>query len=331
MQDDATSSIPFKFDGKGTEYFKIWIVNIALTIITLGIYSAWATVRSRRYFYSNTYLGEDSFAYLASPISILKGRLLALGIFALYAVISAYNVIAGLLIFSLILMAMPFFVLRSMIFQRANSAYRGIRFGFKSTGWQTAQVLFVWPLLAYMTLFILLPYAALRGSRFSLDNTFLGTTQFQFTATYRQFAIAIFGGLGLSFLGIIFLVLVGGLGGMPYIGGSVGLVLIMGGTIFVRFKILQITYSSIEIGGNKLNTGMEMEGYAKVFVTNYLLTLLTLGLFYPFAQVRMANYLSRNISLTTEGDLDGFIAAEKENVSAFGDELGDVMDIDVGI
>ena len=74
-----------------------------------------------------------------------------------------------------------------------------------------------------------------------------------------------------------------------------------------------------------------MVGFSKVFLTNYVLTLLTLGLFYPFAQVRMAKYLSQNISLATKGNLDGFIAAEKENVSAFGDELGDVMDIDVGI
>ncbi len=35
---------PLNFTGKGSEYFKIWIVNIALSLITLGIYSAWAKV-----------------------------------------------------------------------------------------------------------------------------------------------------------------------------------------------------------------------------------------------------------------------------------------------
>lgn len=39
-----------KFHGKGGEYFAIWLVNALLTIVTLGIYSAWATVRRRRYF-----------------------------------------------------------------------------------------------------------------------------------------------------------------------------------------------------------------------------------------------------------------------------------------
>ena len=30
------------FTGKASEYFGIWIVNVLLTILTLGIYSAWA-------------------------------------------------------------------------------------------------------------------------------------------------------------------------------------------------------------------------------------------------------------------------------------------------
>ena len=47
-----TRELPFEFRGDGAEYFKIWIVNILLTIVTLGIYSAWAKVRNNRYFYS---------------------------------------------------------------------------------------------------------------------------------------------------------------------------------------------------------------------------------------------------------------------------------------
>ncbi|MDZ7923373.1 MAG: DUF898 family protein [Marinagarivorans sp.] len=49
----APRALPFDFRGDGMEYFKIWIVNIFLTVFTLGIYSAWATVRNNRYFYSN--------------------------------------------------------------------------------------------------------------------------------------------------------------------------------------------------------------------------------------------------------------------------------------
>lgn len=76
---DSTESrsLPFKFTGSGGEYFKIWIVNIFLTIITLGIYSAWAKVRNKRYFYSNTQLDGSTFKYLANPLKILQGRIIA--------------------------------------------------------------------------------------------------------------------------------------------------------------------------------------------------------------------------------------------------------------
>ncbi|HEY3984739.1 DUF898 family protein, partial [Cedecea sp.] len=71
-----------KFHGAGGEYFSIWLVNMLLTCLTLGIYSAWATVRSRRYFYGNTELDGDRFDYHAKPVQILIGRLLVIGLIA---------------------------------------------------------------------------------------------------------------------------------------------------------------------------------------------------------------------------------------------------------
>ncbi|HJU25199.1 MAG TPA: DUF898 family protein, partial [Rhodanobacteraceae bacterium] len=62
---------PFQFRGNAGEYFRIWIVNFALGIITLGIYSAWASVRTRRYFYANTWLAGSPFEYSAKPLPIL--------------------------------------------------------------------------------------------------------------------------------------------------------------------------------------------------------------------------------------------------------------------
>jgi uncharacterized membrane protein YjgN (DUF898 family) len=74
---------PVQFHGSAGEYFKIWIVNLALTILTLGIYSAWAKVRSSRYFLGNTELAGYRFGYVADPFYILKGRLLLVGLFVL--------------------------------------------------------------------------------------------------------------------------------------------------------------------------------------------------------------------------------------------------------
>src|SRR6266853_342313 len=81
---DPVKRHPVEFTADAGEYFRIWIVNLALTIFTLGIYSAWAKVRKRRNFYGHTRGDGESFEYRANPIAILTGRLIAVALFAVF-------------------------------------------------------------------------------------------------------------------------------------------------------------------------------------------------------------------------------------------------------
>src|SRR5438132_12646505 len=74
---------PVQFTADAGEYFRIWIVNLALTIVTLGVYSAWAKVRKRRYLYGHTRIDGEGFEYRGRPIAILKGRVIAVAIVAI--------------------------------------------------------------------------------------------------------------------------------------------------------------------------------------------------------------------------------------------------------
>jgi uncharacterized membrane protein YjgN (DUF898 family) len=40
METADQKTTPIIFEGKVSEYFGIWIVNLSLTLLTLGIYSA---------------------------------------------------------------------------------------------------------------------------------------------------------------------------------------------------------------------------------------------------------------------------------------------------
>ena len=71
------------FTGEGREYFRVWIVNLALSVATLGVYSAWAKVRRLQFFYRHTRLDGASFDFHGQPLAILKGRIVALGLFGL--------------------------------------------------------------------------------------------------------------------------------------------------------------------------------------------------------------------------------------------------------
>ena len=120
----------FEFTGRGGEYFSIWIVNILLTLITLGIYSAWATVRKRRYFHGNTLLAGAEFVYLATPMMILKGRLIAIAVLILYFGLAQFFPVAAGIIAVALVLVMPWIIWNSMRFQTRMSQYRNVRFDF---------------------------------------------------------------------------------------------------------------------------------------------------------------------------------------------------------
>lgn len=120
-----------KFHGDGKEFFNIWIVNILLTIVTLGIYSAWATVRTNRYFYSNTEIDGRRLSYLAEPIKILKGRAIAVALFAFVYILNIFDPIFGLVAMGLLVFLAPLFICMSLRFKLRMTAYRNVTFNFR--------------------------------------------------------------------------------------------------------------------------------------------------------------------------------------------------------
>ena len=81
------NSRDFIFKGNAKEWFGIWIVNLLLSIVTLGIYSAWAKVRTKKYFYGNTFVDGRNFDYHATGGQILKGRLIIIAAIIVFQII----------------------------------------------------------------------------------------------------------------------------------------------------------------------------------------------------------------------------------------------------
>lgn len=123
-------ALPIVFTGTGGEFFKIWIVNLILSVLTLGIYSAWAKVRTNRYFYGNTRLGNGSFDYHATPMAILKGRLIAVGLLLIYIFLGELVPIANLVFALVLFLGTPWIIWRSIRFNARMSSYRNVRFAF---------------------------------------------------------------------------------------------------------------------------------------------------------------------------------------------------------
>ncbi|EJO3995545.1 DUF898 domain-containing protein [Vibrio vulnificus] len=126
-----TNSIQFK--GQGGEFFGIWIVNILLSVITLGIYSAWAKVRTKRYFYGNTFIAGDNFEYHAQPMQLLKGRLVALALVLIWVVANSFFPLASLVLFALFYVALPWILWSNARFDSAMTSYRNVHFAFNGS------------------------------------------------------------------------------------------------------------------------------------------------------------------------------------------------------
>jgi len=148
------SAEPFHFTGKAGEYFGIWIVNLFLTIVTLGIYSAWAKVRKKRYFYGNTWVAGANFDFHGNPVAILKGRLLAFAAFAAYTLAGHYSPKVAALIALAIMPAVPWLLVRSFAFNALNSSYRNLRFHFRAGYADGLRA--IWPLFLVPALIVFL-------------------------------------------------------------------------------------------------------------------------------------------------------------------------------
>lgn len=118
------------FGGKGKEYFGIWIVNILLSVITLGIYSAWAKVRNKCYFYGNTSLAGDSFEYHGKPIQILKGRIVAAICLLVWMVSNQFFPQFSLILMLTFVALLPLLSRSNALFDAAMTSFRNVHFSF---------------------------------------------------------------------------------------------------------------------------------------------------------------------------------------------------------
>ncbi len=333
------ASIEFK--GAGFEYFKIWIVNIFLTIITLGIYSAWAKVRNKQYFYGNTIVEGSSFHYTAKPIAILKGRLIAFAMFAVYSGINQVNPLLGGVVFIILMSFFPWIIVRSLKFNARNSVFRNVRFNFDAKAKDAAIVFLLWPILIPLTLGLIMPYIWYKQSKFFVNHSSYGTSSFEFSAGVKDY-YKIFLNIFLVLFGfamvIFVLINVLGLTDSPELQQQivpffVPVMMLVYLFIFAysATALSNLFFNATTIQAHGFNAKLQLPQMAWLYFSNTLGIVLTLGLFIPWAQVRIAKYRTSCLTLNMNGSLDNFVNDEQQQVSALGEQVGEVFDMDVSI
>lgn len=141
------------FHGTGGEFFRIWIVNLLLTIVTLGIYSAWATVRERRYFYGNTEVANSRFDFHGKPLQILLGRIVALVLLIAWTQGHYIHPSVQIVAIAIVLLLFPWFLVRAMMFRLRNTSLRNLRFNFTGSTQPAYKLFGIYLLLSAVLIF----------------------------------------------------------------------------------------------------------------------------------------------------------------------------------
>jgi len=390
------------FEGNGNEYFKIWIVNVLLTIITVGLYYPWAKVRNHRYFYGNTKLEGRNFEYHATGKQLFLGYLISMILFIIYVVIQKVSPIGSLVVVLILFAGIPWLIWRSLKFSMRMTSFSNVRFSFAGALGQSYINFLLIPILFILALYvvpigasILIPmliagtkiaswatviipiaiiaslvfsfylyaYIKKRNSSYIINGSRYGQGVFHTKLETKKF-------LAISFKTLLLTILVLGatfllIGGIVYttIGlesimelknsmndpksmqENIGIVMpiilsVYGGLILASILIMaySITRQRTYIFENttldekiKFASTLKAKPLIWIMFTNLIAILLTIGLAFPWAKVRMARLMVENTLVDTEHGFDAYMTQKQKEESSLGEQIGDAFDVDVGL
>jgi uncharacterized membrane protein YjgN (DUF898 family) len=245
-------------------------------------------------------------------------------------------------------LAMPWLIVRSRMFNCRNTTYRNIRFAFAPNYREAYEVFLGLAMLLPFTLGLILPYLVYRQKKFLVENCSFGTTRFRFEATPKDFYLLFLkaiGGLILMLGAIIFGIvclsdrhgLAAFLLGKEMRGfmaamlgfGIFGVYLYF--AIYVRTAQTNLTWNATRLSSSRFQCELNAGRMAWLYLSNAVAIACTLGLMIPWAMVRLTRYRLEQLTFHTGEGLDRFRAGADQQVSAVGEEVGDIFGVDVAI
>ncbi len=356
---EQSLELRLQFSGSAQEYFRIWIVNLCLSLLTLGIFSAWAKVRKKRYLYSHTTIGGTRFQYLAQPIPILKGRCVAAIGFLAYYISSHFITSLFPWVLGAGLVVAPWVIVRSVAFNARYTAFRNMTFHFNGSYPDALKVLYAWGIIPFLVIGMMFdwqgkttflgiasaafafsfPWWIRRLKRFIIEQTSYGRKKGQFFATGGQFfkLYCISGLIILALtipLGIAVTILFSSskqmwlLTYLSPVSIYAGYVL---GYAYVRARSGNLVWNHTRLGPLSFQSTLRCRDLVRLYVTNALGIIASLGLLIPWAVMRTLKYRADNMKVLQQGSLTEFLGSDMSAVAAAGAETLDFFDVDLSL
>jgi uncharacterized membrane protein YjgN (DUF898 family) len=300
------------FHGAGGPLFSIYIMNIFLTIITLGFYYFWGKVRVQSYLMDQTDIAGDHFAFHGTGKELLIGFLKAMLVFAVP--LTLLNVmpelmgagvfikkVAEFLAYGIIMVFIPVAMVGARRYRLSRTSWRGIRFSFRGQTREFIKLFARGSFLTAITLGVYYPIFDARRYGFLVSQSYFGNRQFLFYGNGRDL-------LGQYLLALALTIPTLGLYWFWYLA-----------------RKQRFFWENTSFGSACFRYTVTGRALMNLHLGNLLLLVGTLGLALPWVMVRKVQFVCKY--LTLEGSLDvAGVRQEAQKASATAEALAGFLD-----
>ncbi len=367
---EPVRTLGVQFTGSGSEYFRIWIVNLLLTLITFTLYWPFARARRLAYFQNNTLVGHDPLGFHGDPWKMFRGYLLMLLFGVSYWAVSNFAPAFAWMPLLLLAVLWPALWRAALQFRLRNTSWRGVRMGFD--GDLKGAYLCMLPVFIPVVLFGLVVALAATGAQraggmlgaltiliLTAMSPWLlarikryqhGGYAFAQERTHLKAGVGAFYGfslrvMGVSLLGSVLLAAVAGLVAMA-LGGSQGAAFVAVPALlalaYLVFPLVLMPYTTSRLQNLlwghtrsqriRFNSQLRFVPLMSLTAKNWLFVALTLGLYWPFAKVSTARMRLQAMEVAVHGDVNAWLArVQGGDKGIVGDAAGDFFGIDMGL
>lgn len=308
---------PLKYLGTVEGYYPIFFKNLLFSIITLGIYSSWATTNNRRYFIGNTTFFDTNYEYHGTGAELFIGRLKALGIivalailFSIYAAlfegISKFLVFLGTLAFVLaIFTLLPIAIVGALKYRLSRISWNQIRHNF-SENYNTFIPIFLKGLfISIITLGLYSPFFIVSIWRFAFDNSHMGDQAFHFTGSGSAYFI-------IALKGFFLIPLTLGIYSFWYLS-----------------NVWNYITSNTTLDEKSFHSEISAADVFSLIFPNILILIFTIGLGWPIVITRIFSFYAGKIELDADFDPESVHPGALDMETATGEGLGVLLDLDL--
>ena len=304
---------PLSFKGTGSAFFGITIVNLLLSVITLGLYYPWAKARTLQYLYGATEFDSSRFEFHGTGKEMFKGFIKAIIIFTLiyaglFAAIYFQQPIIGFVWFYLgLMLIIPLAIHGSYKYRMSRTSWRGIRFGYRGNRKE-------FMLLFFKDLFFTIISLGIYGAWFSMNlrnyilrNIRFGDAQFNYRGNGGEYFV-------LNIKGYFFTIF------------TLGIYMFWWQKNLFTYYIdrLSLHHDNNSIQFKSTATGGDFFGLT---VVNFLIMVFSLGIAYPWVITRSLHFIFSKIETTGDIDTDKLVQTENSFTDATGEDLSDMLDL----